>query len=104
MQLDTLAVLRYDEIDVRSDFVGQIYYPAGIVRPPETCQTKKTVLQPNKWSRSENDAVFGPFISIARPTKERPPVTPSQRENQKTKYAPWSRGIFPLEGAKRRLL
>ena len=54
-------MLRYDEIDVRSDFVGQIYYPAGTVRPPETCQTKKTVLQPNKWSRSENDAVFGPF-------------------------------------------
>jgi len=41
VQLDTLAVLRYDEIDVRSDFVGQIYYPAGTVRPPETCQTDK---------------------------------------------------------------
>ena len=54
-------MLRYDEIDVRSDFVGQIYYPAGIVCPPETCQTRKPVLQPNKWSRSENDAVFGPF-------------------------------------------
>ena len=54
-------MLRYDEIDVRSDFAGQIYYPAGIVCPPETCQTRKPVLQPNKWSRSENDAVFGPF-------------------------------------------
>ena len=44
------------------------------------------------------------FISIAQSTKERPPVTPSQRENRRNKYAPWSRGIFPLESAKRRLL
>ena len=104
MQLDTLAVLRYDEIDVRSDFVGQIYYPAGTVRPPETCQTKKPSYNRINGVGPKTMRFSDLFISIARPTKERPPVTPSQRENQKTKYAPWSRGIFPLEGAKRRLL